>query len=148
MSKFSLAVLLAIYTCLGWGMIAPMAVKMIQHLGGERFHPALPFLWNTFGNLVFALILILFTGGAPLRVWTWHWSGWVIFFSWSTASLSIAYALSLAQDRASIPNAVAAIYPALVSAPILWYFLGETMSFQKVIGLLLAVFGVVIALLA
>ena len=147
MSRYSIAIILAVYTCLGWGMISPAAVKMIKHMGAERFDPALPFLWTTMGHIFFSVLLLLATGFAPLKVWVWHWSGWVIFLAWPSASLAIAYALYFADARPSGPNALAATYPAFVSAIVLWYFLGEAMSLQKVIGLVVTVVGVILVIL-
>jgi uncharacterized membrane protein len=73
----------------------------------------------------------------------------VIFVSWPTASLAIAYAFAFApQDKTSIVNAIAATYPALVSAVVLWYCFGEAMSLQKVVGLIVIVVGVITVLLA
>ena len=125
MSNYMGAILLAFYTCLGWGMITPMVVKMIQHTGPANFHPALPFLWNTFGQVVISSFLLLATDFVPLKSWTWHWSAWVLAFCWPTVSLAIGYAYALVVDRASIPNAVAAVYPALVSAPHSLVFYGR-----------------------
>lgn len=148
MSRYSIAILLAIYTCVGWGLLTPFAVKLSEEAGPEKFHPLQPFLWGTFGSMFIAFVMLVFTNFSPLRGWTWHWSGWAIAFAWASASVTFVYALSFAVERASIPNAVAAAYPFLVSAPILWYFLGETMTTQRVIGIigmfffmLVAVFG-------
>lgn len=149
MSRDIFAVLLAIYACLGWGMIAPMAVRLSQHLGPDKFHPALPFLWNALGAVFFSCLLLFFTDFAPLlKVWSWHWSGWVIFLTWPSASLALVYGYSYAPARVSVINAIAATYPATVSALVLWYYLGETMSLQKILGLILVVVGIIITVLA
>ena len=147
MSRYGLSILLAAYTCLAWGMITPMAVKLSQQLG-EKYHPALPFLWNAFGNAVFALVVIAATGGSPLKVWSWHWSGWGIFWFWTTGSLVFTIALYFASDKPSVPNLVAAAYPALVTAGVMWYFFGEVMTLQKIIGFALALLGVALVVLA
>lgn len=135
MSRNFFAILLAVYTCLGWGLIVPMVAKMSQHMG-DKFHPLLPFFWNTLGQIFFTVVILCFTKFAPIKVWTWHWSGWVIFLFWSSASIAVVFAFSLAPKQASVLNAVAAAYPFVVSAPILWLYFGDTMSLQKIVGLL------------
>lgn len=142
MSPYSKAILLALYTCLGWGMIAPMAVKMSQALGA-KFNPLFPFFWNALGNIFFSIVILVLFGPSQLKSWSWHWSGWVIFVAWSTASIAIVVAFNLVQGKTSVVNAVAATYPVLVSAVLLWYFFGEPMSIQKVGFLVLTVVGVV-----
>ncbi|MDO8560962.1 MAG: EamA family transporter [bacterium] len=147
MTRYGMAVLFAAYTCFAWGMITPMAVRLTKELG-DKYHPALPFLWNTFGNLVFSILLIVITWGAPLKVWSWHWSGWCIFFFWTSGSLVFALALYFAPERESVPMLIAAAYPALVSAGALWYFFGETMTLQKIIGFVVAFVGVALVVLS
>lgn len=65
-----------------------------------------------------------------------------------SCNLAITYAYSFAPEKAAITNAIAATYPALVSAVVLWYFLGEPMTIQKVFGLMVTVVGVVILVLS
>ena len=148
MSRYALSMLFAAYTCFAWGMITPMTVRLMRELGPERFHPALSFLWNALGNAVFAVAIILITGGSPLKVWSWHWSGWGIFWFWTTGSAAFTLALYFAENKPSVANLVAAAYPALVTAFVMWHFFGEAMTLQKIIGFALALLGVALVILA
>lgn len=148
MSRYSVSVLLAVYSCISWGLIAPFTVRLIREMGPERFHPAVPLLWNAFGNALVALVVIFVTGGAPLKVWLWHWSGWGIALVWATGSAVFTLALYFASGRASVPNLIAATYPACVTTVVLWYFFGESMTVQKVVGFLVTVVGIALVVLA
>src|SRR3989344_1671569 len=147
MSRILFAVLLSLYTCLGWGLIAPSAVKMGQTLG-EKFHPAHPFFWTTLGHMFVSLIILIVTRFEPLKAWSWtgmggaFFSGWTIFFFWPTASLAIAYAYSYATGREWLPNTISAVYPALVSLPILLYIFGQKLSIGQAAGVIVTIIGV------
>ncbi|OGZ28668.1 MAG: hypothetical protein A2931_03605 [Candidatus Niyogibacteria bacterium RIFCSPLOWO2_01_FULL_45_48] len=148
MSRYTLALLLSLYVCFSWGTLAPLSVKMNQVMGPDKFHPAMPFIWATMGNIFFVALVMLFTGFAPAKSWSWHWSGWAIAWFWSSGGLVVVIAYYLSPGKESVTNAIAATYPALVSAIILWYFLGETMTVQKVFGLIITVIGVITVILA
>ncbi len=142
MSRFTVAILLAIYTCIGWGSVTPTIVKMSKDLG-PRFDPLSPFVWNFFGNAALFLVMMFLTRFSPVTGLQWHWAGWIILLLWPTAGLAITYAVQLVPGKESVPNVISTAYPALVGAPLLWYFLGETMSPQKVFFILLTAAGVI-----
>jgi len=144
MSRTLVALLLASATCFGWGTLAPLIGKLM----GNGAHPMTPFVWNAIGTNVFLAVVLLATNFAPLKTLSWSGQGLAIAFFWPVASLAFTVALYFAPEKSSVLNAIAASYPAVVSLPLIWYFLGEPMNLQKVSGLALAVIGVVIAILA
>lgn len=152
LNNSTVAIILALYTCLGWGLIAPSAVKIAQTMG-SNFHPTHAFLWNTLGHICMSLVVLILTKGEPLRAWSWNgmggtfFSGWTLFFFWPTASLAIAYAYVYASGREWLPNSISAIYPALVSLPILLYLFGQNISFGQILGILVTIVGVLMTLL-
>lgn len=148
MTRYYVSLLLAAYTCFAWGLIAPMTVRFMHGAGAGNFHPAHPLLWNAFGNIVIALVVLLVTGGSPLKVWSWHWSGWGIAFVWASGSTVFTLALYLAGSKTSVPNLIAAAYPSLVTSIALWYFFGEAMTAQKIIGFAVTLIGVALVVLA
>lgn len=142
MSRYALSILFSLYTCIGWGMVAPLLVKMKQ--SGVSFGPLYPFMWDTLGRVVIITATLLITGFEPLRSWQWHWTGGAVAFLWPTAGLAVIYAIQLASGKESVPNTIAVSYFAFVSAPILWYFFGEAMTGQKILGILITLVGVVL----
>lgn len=155
-----IAILLALYTCIGWGTIALAAVSLGSHMGAQG-HPALPFIWSAVGQVIIALILVAKIGIAPLRVSAQYAASYALAFFWPTSSLAIVYAYKYAgqsQDSAlrfgawrfafgrvsvAVVNAIAATYPATVSMPLLWYFFGESMSFWRVLWIFATVVSVI-----
>lgn len=175
MSNFQVGVMFAVATCIGWGTITPLVVKMIDHVGEENFNPFVPFIWNAVGVAMFAFVILYFQTGPSYRSlmliaalfvlmvfaligyrtdwmpvtrgWTWHWTGWAIMFVWPLAGILVNVAIGYSPQQASVINAIAASYPALVSPALLWFFLDEKMSVYKITGIGLVVIGVILATL-
>lgn len=147
-SNFPLAIFLALVACLGLGLIGPMGAEMGRSAGSDKMHPASLFLWGALGFFAAFVVINVVTGFEPLKTWKWHWSGWVTFISWPVGAAALAYALYLSPEKASIISAIAATYTALVTAPMLWYFWGEEMPLQKIIGIVITTLGVLVLVLA
>lgn len=134
MSRFTIACLLALYTHIGWGLIAPMAVLMSQNMGA-RYNPFIPFFANMLGALFWGILLLFYTGIEPIKVWNWHWSAWVIFVSWPTASIVLPWAYRLASPNINIPNLIAGAYIAIASPILLYFLVGESLNPIKLVGI-------------
>jgi drug/metabolite transporter (DMT)-like permease len=147
MSRSTLAVVLALITCVGWGLATPLIMRLSRQFGPGEFHPLLPFTINAIGNFIIVLVWLSATSFSPLKFWSWHWSSWALMVLWPLGGLAFVLAIHFAPEKSSTLNAIAATYPVIISMPVLWYFLGEIMTTQKVIGIFVAVLGVIIAIL-
>lgn len=138
-------ILLAFGGSVGLGMISPMTIQLKNSLG-QSYHPLMPFLWSVLGGNIIAIILLLQSNFVPLKTWSWHWSGALLGLAWPLGAVFIVNALSLAPGIASLITATWATYPALVSLPILFVFYGESISLQRAVFMVGAVFCVVMAI--
>ena len=139
------AIALAFLGSIGLGMIAPMTVQL-KLAFGDNYNPILPVLWSVAGGNVIAICLLFTTGFAPLKNWSWHWSGFVIGIAWPLGAVLIVKALSMAPEIASLLSATWATYPALVSLPILFFLYGEVISLQRLVFMVGAVVCVILAI--
>ena len=147
MFRNALAILLAIITCAGWGTVSPLMLAMLRS-GGDKFHPMQPYIWNTIGIVVIMLLVVVMMRFTSSPIMAWHWSGPAIALVWPIAGIAVTYAYYLAPERASVINTITMAYPALISAPLLWYFFAESMNAQKIFGMALTFAGVVITIFA
>ncbi|OHA05142.1 MAG: hypothetical protein A2934_04035 [Candidatus Sungbacteria bacterium RIFCSPLOWO2_01_FULL_47_10] len=146
MTSSALAIVFALLTSLFWGLIAPFVLRLGSASGGS-LHPAVPFLWASAGNVLLSVIILAATDLAPLRNWTWHWSGFALFL-WPLGGLLFVAALLIAPEQKAIINVIAASYPALVTPIVLFMWLGQTLLKMEIFGIIVATAGVMIALLA
>lgn len=63
MSRYALSILFSLYTCIGWGMVAPLLVKMKQ--SGMGLGPLHPFMWDTIGRVVIITATLLILALSP-----------------------------------------------------------------------------------
>ena len=142
MSRYTIALACAFYTYIGWGLAAPLIIKLSQQMG-PNFNPAFPILLNGIGTFLSGVVMLFLMNFVPPGISTWPWSSWAIMIVWPSGGLAFTLALYFSPPgRESVVNAVAATYP-LMSALVLWYFFGEIMSLQKVVWLLVVAVGVV-----
>lgn len=97
MTRYHLAIILALYTCIGWGLASPLIVKMNQYMGRENYHPLVPYIYNSIGNILIVVVFALISDFSFSKSWTWHWSGWAILLFWPTAGFALVYGLKLVE---------------------------------------------------
>jgi drug/metabolite transporter (DMT)-like permease len=92
--------------------------------------------WITFGYLFWMAVTLVVTGGKPfISGWEWHWQGIVYGLAWSFAGVMFVIALRFAP----VTNVIAysALYP-VVTFLLALVFLGETFTWKKTLGIILA----------
>ncbi len=142
MSRYALALALAFYTYIGWGLATPLIIKLGQQMG-PGFNPAFPVLLNGIGTFLSGVVMLFLMNFVPPRISAWPWSSWALMTLWPSGGLAFTLAIYFSpHGRESVVNAVAATYP-IMSTLVLWYFFGEILSFQKAVWFLVTAAGVV-----
>ncbi len=144
MSLRAIALLLSLGTSICWGMITPLAVQMQRSLG-LSYHPLHPMIWNVLGGNVILVASLLIAGPAPFRSLSWSWWGVMVGIVWPLGGILLMIAVMKVPGIASLLNAIGAAYPVLISLPLLFFFLGESVSLLRALFLVGAAFCLFLA---
>lgn len=137
MSRELTAILFAFGAVVCWGAITPFLVGWQRALG-SAYHPMLGMFFSSLVGLIYSSIFLAADKFAPLGVWSWKIAVYTVLVGliWPVGGIMLSFAVERAPQMASVSNAIAGTYPALVSLPILWLFFNEAISLQRALALI------------